>query len=361
MLSKSLLINLAFLTNKPTGLSNYALNICAELKKLTPTLITNRVIAEFNHYLVSEKIASVTGTKGNIKRLLWTQTELPRIYRHLQGSLLFSPVAEAPIYTNCRFIVTVHDLIPLRYPRRYSPLTLFYKYYLPHILNQAEHIICNSLATAQDLREILNIPVGKITPILLGYDQKNFCVYPHLPPPEKPYFIYLGRHDPHKNLSRLIQAFAALDNLDGVELWLVGLADSRFTPSLQRQAEDLAISDRLKFLDYVAYTDLPILLNQALALVFPSLWEGFGLPVLEAMACGTPVITSNLSSLPEITGDAALLINPENTTEITLAMQHMLEDGELRSQLRGLGLNRAQEFSWKKTGLQTRAILELYC
>ena len=116
----------------------------------------------------------------------------------------------------------------------------------------------------------------------------------------------------------------------------------------------------MKFLDYVSYQQLPIILNQAFALVFPSLWEGFGFPVIEAMACGTPVITSNLSSLPEVAGDAAILVNPYEVSELTNAMQSLIEDKEKRSQLINRSLQQAKQFSWEKTGLETQAVLEQF-
>ena len=116
----------------------------------------------------------------------------------------------------------------------------------------------------------------------------------------------------------------------------------------------------MKFLDYVPYADLPKLLGQAIALVYPSLWEGFGLPLLEAMACGTPVISSNCAALAEVAGDAALLVDPVKVTDITEAMQLVATDEEARSQLRELGLARSRTFSWQKTGEATAAILQQY-
>ena len=183
--------------------------------------------------------------------------------------------------------------------RRFSPLTRYYRHYLPLVLQQAKHIICNSQATARDLVDFFKIPVDKITPILLAHDANNFGPIA-LTEADKnyscPYFIYVGRHDPHKNLPRLIEAFATISNKLECQLWIVGSPDRRYTPKLQLQALELGVEKRIKFLNYLPYEQLPILLNQAIALVFPSLWEGFGLPVLEAMACGTPVITSNLAS-----------------------------------------------------------------
>ena len=160
--------------------------------------------------------------------------------------------------------------------------------------------------------------------------------------------------------NRLITAFSALLHKNDYELWLAGPYDQRYSPLLEAQTQELGISHLVKFLNYVSYDELPIIINQALALVFPTLWEGFGLPVLEAMACGTPVITSNISSLPEVAGDAAILINPYDTREITAAMQAIINDSELRKQLSEKGLKRANQFSWEKTGKATVEVLKEY-
>ena len=201
------------------------------------------------------------------------------------------------------------------------------------------------------------ISANKITPILLAYDANAFRF---LDLPTSNYFLYIGRHDPYKNLHRVIDAFAALPNHRNYELWIAGPKDPRYTPTLEMQVNNLELSHQVKFLDYLPYSQLSTIINQAIALVFPTLWEGFGFPVLEAMACGTSVITSNLSSLPEVAGDAALLINPYNTAEITDAMHALANDSILRSRLRTLSLNRASQFSWAKTGQATVEVLQRY-
>jgi glycosyltransferase involved in cell wall biosynthesis len=351
-----LLINLSILFSQPTGISNYALNLFPHLKSLQPTLLTANKYPEFNCYPIPNNLTPADGIKGHWNRLIWTQYQLPKICKNLKSQLLFSPIPEAPIYTNCRFIVTVLDLIPLRFPKL-SPLTLYHRYYIPQVLTQAQHIISISQATAKDLTEFYQIPAHKITPIPLAYDASHFRF---LNLPTKNYFLYIGRQHPYKNLQRLITAFSTLSNRNDYELWLVGPTDKRYTPLLQTQIETLGINNLVQFLDYVPYDELPIIINQALAVVFPSLWEGFGLPVLEAMACGTPVITSNLSSLPEVTGDAAILINPYNTEEITDAMQAIINDSQIRQQLSQQGIKRANQFSWEKTGMATVEILKNY-
>ena len=399
----SLLVNLSFLIAKPTGHTAYAVNLLPHLQSLNPTLLISPLVptppapfprreggveerttidtpllvgeglgeksegGEYNCYPVPSNLTPEQGTKGHLRRLLWTQMELPQIYQKLRrrspsqaSRLLFSPVPEAPLYTNCHYIVTVHDFIPLRFPRL-SPLTPYHRYYIPQVLRQAQHIICNSNATASDIIDFCQIPASKITPIPLAYDASHFRTDHSISDrPNRPYFLYIGRHDPHKNLPRIVAAFAAMPKCHDYELWLAGTPDRRYTPKLKAQIEFLGIKQQVKLLDYVPYSDLPTMLKNAIALVFPSLWEGFGIPVLEAMACGTPVITSNLSSLPEVAGDAAILINPYNTQEISAAMQAIASNTELRSHLSRLGIARSSQFSWQQTGLATQEVLQRF-
>ncbi len=360
----SLLINLAVLFDKPTGIATYAQNVTQSLTGLDPTLLSAQKLGNLRHYSIPDDMTPAQGSKGHFKRLFWTQFKLSKIYRQLQADLIYSPIPEAPLYSKCRYIVMCHDLIPLRFPRSTSPLTNYFRYVVPKILQQAEHIICNSQATARDIIDFYGIAEAKITPILLGYDKTNF--YPRSsdsplssPKLKQPYFLYLGRQDPYKNLTGLINAFAAVPNTD-YHLAIAGSTDPRFTPQLQQQTQELNIADRVIWLDYLNYQELPIIISNAVALVFPTLWEGFGLPVLEAMACGTPVIASNLASLPEITGDAAILIEPDDSAAIMNAMVDLGQDEEMRSQLSQLGIKQAQKFSWHKTGKATKEVIEQY-
>ncbi|MHC5777917.1 glycosyltransferase family 4 protein [Nostoc sp.] len=352
-----IIVNLSVASTKPTGITTYANNLFPYLQSLNPTLLISRIIPNYTCYSVPENLTPDQGRKGHIRRLIWTQFQLPQIYKNLKSSLLFSPLPEAPLYSNCRFVVTSFDMIPLRFAKRFSPLTPYHRYYTPQVLNQAQHIICISQTTAKDITDFYQIPASKITPIPLAHDRTHF--YP-LNLPTSNYFLYIGRQDPYKNIQRLISAFAVLPNCKDYELWLVGPIDSRYTPTLKVQVAELDITNQVKFLDYIPYSELPKIINQAIALVFPSLWEGFGLPVLEAMACGTPVITSNLSSLPEVAGDAGILINPYNTGEITEAMQAIATNFELRSRLSSQGITHSQQFSWEKTGKATVEVLSRY-
>lgn len=356
-MSNSLLINLSILIPEPTGLSVYATNILPQLKQLNPTLIVGEKIPGFNCHSIANNMTSAQGAKGHLRRLLWTQFKLPQIYRKLRENLLFSPLPEAPLFTNCRYLVMAHDLIPLRFPQPGSKLTAYFRYYVPQVLKQAEHIICNSEATAKDIVDFCKIPAKNITPIPLAYDPNRFRF---LDLPTANYFLYLGRHDSYKNIDRLIAAFAKLPNNSDYELWLAGPVDKIYTPALKIQVQELGLTTSVKFLDYVSAVELPKIINRAIALVFPSLWEGFGFPVIEAMACGTPVITSNISSLPEVAGDATLLVNPYKIGEITDAMQLLATDAGESARLRKLGLARASQFNWEKTGKVTAEIIKTY-
>ncbi len=352
-----LLINLSFLADKPTGHTVYANNLLSGLRSLDPILLTPRDFSDQRCCLIPDNLTPDRGSRGHLSRLLWTQFKLPNLSKKLKGSLLFSPIPEAPLFTKLRHIVTLHDLIPLRFSRIFSPLTPYFNYYVPQVLSQAEQIICDSEATAKDATRFFGIPVKKMTVVPLAYDADNFRC---LNLPTRNYFLYVGRHDPYKNLQRVIAAFAKLPDRANYELWIAGSADRRYTPILINQVAELGLSQQVKFLSYVAYEELPVLLNQAIALVFPSLWEGFGLPVLEAMACGTPVITSNLSSMPEVAGQAALLVDPYNVGAIADAMGQISSDSTLRNHLCQLGLERSRLFSWAKTADATAAILNQY-
>jgi glycosyltransferase involved in cell wall biosynthesis len=362
-----ILVNLSFIGQRPTGLANYGLNLVKHLD--LPQMILLRpeekpLDARHSQSSVPAGMSPDAGKRGHLRRLWWTQTQLSRIYRQHRASLLFSPIPEAPLGAGCRSVVVMHDVIPLRFPNWRSPLAYYFRYYIPQVLAQSCHVICNSEATARDVREMYGISGAKITPIPLAHDAEHFRPGQPFEPSLvsangdlPPYFLYVGRHDPYKNLHRLIAAFAALPSGVDCQLVIAGPKDSRYTPQLQAQVAESNLTGKIRFLDYVPYQQLPGLMGNAIALVFPSLWEGFGFPVLEAMACGTPVITSNCSSLPEVAGDAAILVDPLQISAITAAMQQMLVDEPGRSHLKAAGLARAREFSWQRTAARTAEVL----
>ena len=361
-------VNLAYLLNRPTGTTQYALSLLPYLDDLLPHYLATAAsqLPPDCYQAVPANMTAAQGTAGHLRRLAWTQLKLPSLCRRQRSensssSLLFSPIPEAPLFGSTRFVVTFHDLIPLRFPQFFGAIKLFYKYYVPQVLHQSERVICNSEATARDIMDFYSLSASKLVPIPLAYDAQHFYPVSTIPdvlqnqPMSRPYFLMLGRQAPYKNIGRVIEALAQTKT--DCALLIAGPTDERYTPELVAKAERLGVRSRLKFLSYVPYDQLPGLLSQAIALVFPSLWEGFGLPVLEAMACGTPVICANVASLPEVAGDAALLIDPMEVGAIASAMNQILTDSLMRSQLETAGLQRVQQFSWEKTGRATVDIL----
>lgn len=353
-----LAVNLSHVSAKPTGLSNYATNVVPHIQSLNPTLLSSfSAISTGERYPIPSGMGPEYGVKGHMKRLAWTQYRLPHIYRRLGCDLLFSPIPEAPLFSNIRYVATAHDLIPLRFAPKTSRLRLYFRYYVGSVLKSAEHILCNSQATAREIVDFYGFPESKITVTPLAHDDKRFKP---LNLPHKNYFLYVGRHDVHKNLIRLVEAFAKVSRQQDYELWLVGSQHPKYSPQVRQRAAELGVAEKVRLMDYLPEDQLNRVMNQAIALVFPSLWEGFGLPVLEAMACGTPVITSNVSALPEAAGDAALLINPYKIDDIADAMCQVAADSQLRRQLQAAGLKRSQQFSWSKTGQQTAEVLQRF-
>jgi glycosyltransferase involved in cell wall biosynthesis len=174
-----LLVNLAFLPTKPTGHAIYARNLLPALQALKPLLLTPQPIAGFDCAAIPADLNPDFGTKGHGKRLLWGQFCLPKLYRQRRASLLFSPIPEAPLWAGCRSVVTLHDLIPIRFPRR-SPLTTYFRYYIPQVLKQAQHVLCDSQATADDAMQYYQIPARQLSVVPLGYDVAHFWDL-HLP------------------------------------------------------------------------------------------------------------------------------------------------------------------------------------
>ena len=355
-----LIINLSVLMKRPTGHSVYINQLIPKLQSLNPALLINEAMQadwhdrypELDLHPVPDNLNPDHGSLSYLRRLVWTQFRLPTRVKKLKGNLLFSPIPELPLGSKVPAVVTLHDFIPLRFSGSRSPLYQYYRHYVPRVLKQAKQIICVSESTANDAMKFCAIPATKLTVIPQGYDDRTFRF---LDLPTQNYVLYIGRLNPYKNLRRAIQAFAKSPHQDEFEFWIAGPSDPRYTSETEGLAWNLGV--KLRILNYVAYRELPVIINHAIALIFPSQWEGFGLPILEAMACGTPVITSNVSSMPEVAGDAAILVDPMNVSAIASAIGSIIADNSLRNDLRSRGLYRAKQFSWTTTGQQTADIL----
>jgi glycosyltransferase involved in cell wall biosynthesis len=236
---------------------------------------------------------------------------------------------------------------------------------LPLAARRADIVLTDSESSAIDLRRFLRLPAEHVHAIPLAGEGRLTPAHPSVVAEaltryevRQPYLLYVGGLNGRKNIEGLLAAFAEVRRshprlalvIAGKRQWRVG--------GIDKVLQNLDIEAQVHFTGYVADADLPGLYGGAAAFVFPSLYEGFGLPVLEAMACGAPVITSNVSSLPEVAGDAALLIDPRNSGAIATAIRRVLEDPHVASTLRLRGLARAAEFTWERTARETLAIYE---
>jgi len=353
-------INGTYLQAQASGLGVMNQNLIAELMK-DDCKFDFRLYSHANHFksqyprqylAVDPSLSPDRGLSGHIKRLLWYQTGLKQQLKRQQVDLFFSPVHEGNFFPTVPQIVTVHDLIPLKYPEVSPKWKYYYLYALPFLLKQSQRIICVSEYTKQDLVASYALDPNSIDVVYNGYAQDLF--YPQANPAileqynlDK-YLLYVGDMRFYKNLSRCLEAFDSLP-LQDYQFVITGKKDDFFYPEIKHQTAKLAAKERIIFLDYVPTADLPGLYSMAQALVFPSLYEGFGLPVLEAMACGCPVITSKVTSIPEVAGDSVFYVDPYDVDSIAQGMYQVITNSELSTNLRHQGLTRAKLFSWDKT------------
>lgn len=293
---------------------------------------------------------------------LWTQIALPlALYMTKQkAELIFSPTHYIPRFSPVKRIATIFDLSFLHFPQMFEGGDLWkLKNWTKFSVNNADWIVTISNFSKQDIVKQYGVDKNKITVAYPGFNQEIF----HPISDEKKikkvskkygtgdnYLISIGTIQPRKNLVRLIEASSRIDNLSLVVVGKTkgeGKGGWMFEDILDTPKR-LGVERRVKFLGFVPREDLPYLLSDAVGLIQPSLWEGFGMPVLEAMACGVPVIVSNVSSLPEIVGDAGFLIDPYSLDQIEEAIRILVTDKKLREKYAKASLIQAQKFSWDK-------------
>jgi glycosyltransferase involved in cell wall biosynthesis len=308
----------------------------------------------------------------------------PRLWTHLRLSwemlastpdLLFVPAHVLPLIHPRRTIVTVHDLGYLYFPEAHTlTQNAYLRWSTRHNARSASRVLADSEATRQDLVGRLQIPADKIRVIYPGRDESLSPVQdPNLLAsvrdrygiPET-YLLYVGTLHPRKNLVRLVQAFALLfqspisssqSSMPNLHLVLAGQKGWLYE-DLFAEIRRLGLEERVRLTGYVPDADLPPLLSGAVAFVYPSLHEGFGLPVLEAMSCGTPVVCSSTSSLPEVAGDAALLVDPLDVEAWAQSLHQVAADQELRRSLVERGHLQIQRFSWQRCASETLQVFE---
>lgn len=282
--------------------------------------------------------------------------------------LFFAAEHLLPRFRRIRSVITIYDLSYLLLPESHTRMSRVYQQRLmPHFARHADRIIVTSEATRQDLLRCYGTPAEKIQVIPGGVDQRfsapitaeeraRVRARHDLP---RRYLLYVGTLEPRKNIAGLLEAYASLLRrglADEVAIVLAGRPGWRYKPILRR-IDELGLGGRVRRLGFVADDDLPALYGEAEAFVFPSFYEGFGLPPLEALACGTPVLTSAVSSLPEVVGEAGLLVDPRDTGQLAAALEALLYDGELAARLRAAGPPQAAPFTWERTAEQTLALL----
>jgi glycosyltransferase involved in cell wall biosynthesis len=286
--------------------------------------------------------------------------------RQTQATLYHSAYYLMPYAPGVPSIVTCYDLIPLIYPHYFTALQRVIFRTAHHLaLRTARVTIAISEATKNDLVRLFHIDPQRIVVTPLAADA-HFQPPPraeidrvkqHYALPDR-YVLYFGSNKPHKNLVRLVEACAQL-RIDkqgsGIGLVIGGHWDQRY-PEAKHSAEKLGLADRVHFIGPVAEADLSALYGGAVVFVFPSQYEGFGLPVLEAMACGAPVVCSNRSSLPEVAGEAAVLCDPDDAAALAQAIEQMIFDRARLPERRERSLARAAQFTWKRTAQQTAEV-----
>lgn len=357
----------AFSENK-TGVENYAYQLLIHLAK----------VDHKNTYLVFVKDLPDEKLPDNFHFVpihlsrFWTQLGLGIKTFTTKMDLLFIPAYFMPFINNpgLKMVVAIHDLASEYFPEAYTLKHKVLSHNLQKLESQeATKIITISNSTKSDIVKFNHINPKKISVVYFGLDHKYFQpvqgdklekILSKFNLKKERYFLYVGTIQPRKNISRIIEGFAnVLKQTKDQNLQLV-LAGGKgwLSDEIYQLPQKLGIESSVKFLGRVDNNDLPALYSGALAFVFPSLYEGFGMPILEAMSCETPVITSKTSSLGEIAQEAALLVDPEKIDEIAHAMVLLIQDTKLRKNLMKKGVQRVNDFSWEKAARETLHIFE---
>jgi glycosyltransferase involved in cell wall biosynthesis len=350
-----------------TGTETYSLNLILALADLPDTDTRLRLYTPHpplhNHWPAPARAE----TRVIPFPRLWTHGRLALELYQARPDVLFVPAHVLPVVCPVPAVVTVHDLGYYHYPRTHPKPDRWYLHWstLRHT-RVASHILADSQATRQDLIELYGADPDRITVVYLGRDEtlrrveqadqierikQKYNI-------QGRYLLYLGTLHPRKNLVRLVEAFGIVaEQQPDIQLVIAGQKGWLYQGIFQR-VYDLDLADRVIFTGFIDHADKAALLSGALVYAFPSLFEGFGLPVLEAMACGTPVLTSNVSSLPEVAGDAALLVNPLDTAGISAALLRLVTDGGLRQELTHRGYEQIKKFTWSRAARQVMEILK---
>jgi glycosyltransferase involved in cell wall biosynthesis len=302
-------------------------------------------------------------TSRPVWRILWEQLLQPWVLRQIEADLVHGPVFVGPLLAFCPTVITIHDLSFFRFPDLFRPANRLYLKLVTRLsARRARRLIAVSSHAAAETTRLLGVPLERIDVVYHGVDPAfrplpveqiaEFRQRQGLP---ERFVLFVGTLEPRKNLTRLVEAFSRIRADENVWLALVG-ARGWLCDDLFARIDALGIKDRIIFPGYVMNGELPLWYNAASLLAYPSVYEGFGLPVLEAQACGTPVITSEISSLPEAAGDGALMVDPYDVEALATGMGRLLGDTQLREELQARGRAHAARFSWPRTAADTAAV-----
>ncbi|RMG02728.1 MAG: glycosyltransferase family 1 protein [Nitrospirae bacterium] len=348
-------VNATFMNQRPTGLGVFTIEVLGALSSLHREMVVYSPvpIESLSDEVVSSVSSYVRGSlkfRNNLARFLYLNTILP-VKLAVNGiDVLFCPMLEYPFYNSVPTVIHIHDIHPVIFQDEFKRAALPFKISLKMLRYGKIRLTVSTNHVKNEFLDYTSFPDENIDVVPLAYNSQNF--YPR----EEgfrteflkkygirtPYILYVGNLFRYKNVDTLIKAFLKIKDKLQHSLVIAGnrqLAGD-FSP---------VVDDRVVHLDYVPINDLPFLYSYADLLVHPSLSEGFGLTVLEAMACGTPVVASNRAAVPEVAGDAAFLIDPLNIQEITDAILCVSNDNVLREDLIRKGLKRVKDFSWEKT------------
>ncbi len=314
----------------------------------------------------SQEIAKRLNVKKVESRRYLSLIEAYRLSRLVrrQGDIVHLPnqhFARYALFLKNPFVVTVHDLVRLcfGFAKETTTEKILLKLDIRGI-KRASHIIATSQNTGNDLIKYLMVPNDRISVIYNGVDHSIFKPY-NVKLLDKPYILYVGSGRPRKNLGGLFEAFAKLKKeFPELQLVKVGIPgrSKEYRRETLRRLDSLGITRDVIFTDHIPELELAYYYSSAALLAYPSFYEGFGLPPLEAMACGCPVVTSNTSSLPEVVGEAGIMVNPYDTDGLAQAMRQVLTDAKLRDEMIRKGLEQSKRFSWERAAMETLEVYE---
>jgi glycosyltransferase involved in cell wall biosynthesis len=348
-----IVINARFLTQKIQGVHRYAIEISKELKKLAPSIkfITPQNV---KHHALAEELGAER--YGTLTGHFWEQIELLRYLREKRNPLLLNFSGLSPVFYRNK-ITTIFDIAFIRHPEWFSKkYYYFYKTLLPWSIKYSLAIITISNYSKNEINEFLHLPMDRM--------HVAYCSVPEIFRNEtnitksgKPYVLSVSSIDPRKNFKNLILAFNRLERED-LDLIIIGSELSVFK---KQDLKNVIHSNKhIYFTGYLSDDELAQKYKNAMLFVYPSLYEGFGIPPLEAMAFGCPTIVSNTTSLPEVCGDAAYYVDPNNVNNIAKGMKTVLENNSLRRNLINMGYDRVKLFSWKKSAMKIMEVVNQY-